>query len=114
MMTAGTKNIRARVNSTTSDISLTRKQVHPPANDWLTLTQTLPLSDQQLQAVTNVTSPLQAWERSPFLQALGQLFAGRSEVGDGELGRALRELQREHFTPSLLHSPGPSHKAKSS
>jgi hypothetical protein len=86
--------------------------VHPPANDWLTLTQTLPLSDQQVQAVTNVTRPLQAWERSAFLQALAQLFAGRSEVGDGELGRALRELQREHFTPPLLHSPGPSHKIK--
>ena len=27
------------------------------------------------------------------------LFAGRHEIGDGELNRMLRDLQRKHFRP---------------
>jgi hypothetical protein len=34
-----------------------------------------------------------------FLAALEALLAGRSEIGDGELSRLLRDLQRKHFKP---------------
>jgi hypothetical protein len=32
-----------------------------------------------------------------FLASLAAYFTGRQEVGDGELGRAIRQLQREYF-----------------
>jgi hypothetical protein len=45
-------------------------------------------------------------ERDAFLAALLQQFAGRTEIGDGELFRTLRELQRQHFRPpSATHIP---------
>jgi len=38
-------------------------------------------------------------ERAAFMAALEALFTGRSGVGDGELGRTLRDLQRQYFKP---------------
>jgi hypothetical protein len=40
-----------------------------------------------------------ALPRTAFLTALGSLVAGRREIGDGELGRALRDLQWQYFRP---------------
>ena len=60
------------------------------------------LSDQQLEAVFAATRPLQPPEREAFLTALAVLYAGRSEIGDGELFRSIRELQREHFKPPAV------------
>ena len=54
---------------------------------------------QQSLAVIHATRPLQSHERTAFLTALEALFADRSDVGDGELGRTLRDLQRKHFRP---------------
>ena len=59
----------------------------------------LALSDEQLDAITSATRPLQPQERQAFLAALGIMFQGRDEIGDGELARALRDVQREHFRP---------------
>jgi hypothetical protein len=33
------------------------------------------------------------------MNALAARLAGRTEIGDGELARLLRELQRTHFRP---------------
>jgi hypothetical protein len=71
----------------------------------------LSLSDQQLTALMTAARPLQPLERSAFLAALAVLLRGRDEVGDGELYRSIKQLQREHFKPptdtetgrSLLH-----------
>jgi hypothetical protein len=57
------------------------------------------LTDEQELAVIHATRPLQANERMTFMNALEALLAGRHEVGDGELFRALRDLQRKHFRP---------------
>jgi hypothetical protein len=49
---------------------------------------------------------LDALQRDAFLTALLQQFTGRTEIGDGELFRTLRELQRQHFRPpSATHLP---------
>jgi hypothetical protein len=65
----------------------------------------LSLSDQQMDALTSACRPLQPQERVALMGALHVRFQGRSEVGDGELGRALRDLQRQHFRPpQLRHS----------
>ena len=47
-----------------------------------------------------------------FLAALTHLLQGRNEIGDGELCRTLRDLQREHFRPPDLGSRGVDHKQK--
>jgi len=60
---------------------------------------TMTLTDQQELAVIHATRPLKAYEEKAFLAALATYFAGRQEVGDGELGRLLRALQREYFKP---------------
>jgi hypothetical protein len=72
----------------------------------------------QVAAITSVTRPLQPKERTAFMAALFQgLLHRRNEMGDGELGRTLRDLQRRYFTPPAIdaretartvdsHSPG--------
>jgi len=57
------------------------------------------LTDAQALAVIHATRPLQVAERAAFMAALEALFTGRSGVGDGELGRTLRDLQRQYFQP---------------
>jgi len=55
------------------------------------------LTEPQTIAIIHATRPLQPEERSAFLAALTTWLADRADVGDGELGRALRDLQHEHF-----------------
>ena len=57
------------------------------------------LTEQQLLAITHATGPLQPKERTALLTELEVLFAGRHNIGDGELNRMLRDLQRKHFRP---------------
>jgi hypothetical protein len=57
----------------------------------------LSLTDSQFVAVCNAAQPLQPIDRSAFLASIAAFFAGRSEVGDGELGRCIRELQHCYF-----------------
>ena len=52
------------------------------------------LTEQQQIAITHAAVCLQGPERKALLNELEALFAGRNDVGDGELGRALRDLQR--------------------
>lgn len=67
---------------------------------------TLKLTDSQQWQVIRATNPLDMLQRDAFLAALLQQFAGRTEIGDGELFRTLRELQRQHFRPpSATHLP---------
>jgi hypothetical protein len=60
----------------------------------------LALSDTQVDHIMLVSGPLQPKERTRFMAALFEtLLNYREQVGDGELGRLLRDLQRQHFTP---------------
>ena len=54
---------------------------------------TLKLTDSHQWQVIRATNPLDMLQRDAFLAALLQQFAGRTEIGDGELFRTLRELQ---------------------
>jgi hypothetical protein len=56
-------------------------------------------TDAQEIAAINAARPLQPNERAAFMTALEAVFAGRNEIGDGELGRTLRDLQRKQFRP---------------
>ena len=54
------------------------------------------LTDPQQVMVLNATRPLEPVQQLVFLSALLELFADRSRVEDGELFRALRDLQLRH------------------
>ena len=57
------------------------------------------ITEPQTLAIINATRPLQPQERVSFMMALETLLAGRHEIGDGELFRALRDLQRKYLRP---------------
>ena len=58
------------------------------------------LTDAQTDAITNLAQPLTPPERAGFFAELFEtLLMRRDEVGDGELGRLLRDLHCRHFRP---------------
>jgi hypothetical protein len=58
------------------------------------------LTDAQITAITNLARPLAPSERVGFFAELFEtLLMRRDEVGDGELGRLLRDLHCRYFRP---------------
>jgi hypothetical protein len=55
------------------------------------------LTDAQQSAVLRATNPLDRLQRDEFIAQLLVAFAGREEIGDGELYRAVRQLQQTVF-----------------
>jgi hypothetical protein len=61
------------------------------------------LTDAQTDAITNLARPLAPPERTHFFAELFEtLLMRRDEVGDGELGRLLRDLHCRHFRPPTV------------
>ena len=54
----------------------------------------LALTDEQFVLLTDTAAQLHVLDRDPFLRAVADRFAGRSEIGEGEFSRALREVVR--------------------
>lgn len=69
------------------------------------------LSDEQLQRIMSAVEILHPSDRSQFLVALADRLRAEPEVGDGSLGRALRDLLRPGFSgffdPPKVHK-GPT------
>jgi hypothetical protein len=64
------------------------------------LPMSISLTDAQTDAITNLARPLAPPERTGFFAELFEtLLMRRDEVGEGELGRLLRDLHRRHFRP---------------
>jgi hypothetical protein len=60
----------------------------------------LALSDKQVDHILLASRPLQPRERREFMARLFEdLLNRREEIGEGELGRLLRDLQRRYFQP---------------
>ena len=58
------------------------------------------LTDAQTDAITNLARPLAPPERAGFFAELFEtLLMRRDAVGDGELGRLLRDLHCRYFRP---------------
>jgi hypothetical protein len=62
----------------------------------LVISSDMMFTDDQLITIDNMARHLDPYDRKAFVAAVHAYFHGRTEVGDGELGRALRELQQEH------------------
>ena len=65
------------------------------------------LTDSQLDAVLAAARPLAVGDRDAFLQDVAAALQGRSEIGDGDVYRAIADVQRRHHDPPLMdHQPG--------
>jgi hypothetical protein len=69
----------------------------------------LALTDQQFTRLMDAAGQLHQLDREPFLNAVANLFAGRSEVGDGEFSRGLRSI----VSTGMFHwALNPAHTSK--
>jgi hypothetical protein len=59
----------------------------------------LALTDSQLTSIMGLARPLSPAQRIAFLEMLAAKLNGQRELGDGEVYRVCRELQREYFAP---------------
>jgi hypothetical protein len=78
----------------------------------------LRLTDSQITAIFAAARPLAVQDRDPFLQEVASLLAGIADIGDGDVARAIRAVQRKHFDPPLSaddraqpHHRGPNRRA---
>jgi hypothetical protein len=70
------------------------------------MSRPLGLSDSQFTQLINCADQIHGADRDRFLRAVAARFQGRRDVGDGEFGRALRELMHGgYFKPPVLVTP---------
>ena len=62
------------------------------------------LTDAQLTAIFAAARPLAVRDRDPFLQAVAAQLNGRRDVGDSDVNRAIRAVQRQFFDPPELNA----------
>jgi hypothetical protein len=60
------------------------------------------LTDAQLTAVFEAARPLSVASRDAFLLDLAAALQGIADIGDGDVARAIRAVQRKHFDPPQL------------
>jgi len=60
------------------------------------------LTDEQLDAVFRAARPLRVADRDAFLQDVASALQGRSEIGDGDIHRAIVTAQKRHWDPPQL------------
>jgi hypothetical protein len=67
----------------------------------------LALTDAQMTALLHASAPLDRDMREPFLLAVAKALQGREPLGDGEVFRTIREVQRQFWhPPTETHWPG--------
>ena len=64
--------------------------------------QPIALTDSQITTVMQLSRPLSPEQRSAFPEMLAGKLNGQRDLGDGEVYRLCRELQRAHFDPPTL------------
>jgi hypothetical protein len=60
------------------------------------------LTDAQLDAVLAAARPLRVVDRDAFLQDVAAALQGRPDLGDGDVYRAIADVQRRHHDPPQL------------
>jgi hypothetical protein len=72
-------------------------------------TKPLGLSDSQFTQLINCADQIHRADRDRFLRAVAARFQGRSELGDGEFARGLRELLHGGFFKApVISTPQPA------
>jgi len=69
----------------------------------------LALSDVAIAQVMSACRPLSNTDRSRFIELLAARLNGKRELGDGEVYRLVRELQREVFAYPVKIDVPPDH-----
>jgi len=64
----------------------------------------IPLSQPQFLAITNAAAALYPADRDPFIAAVAAELDGQP-IGDGILGRVIRDVQCRFDHPEPEHSP---------
>jgi hypothetical protein len=59
------------------------------------------LTDAQLDAIFSAAKPLAVQDRDAFLQAVAEALQEYREIGDGDVARTVRVVQRRFFDPPL-------------
>jgi len=65
----------------------------------------IPLSQPQFLAIANAAAALFPGDRDPFIAALAAALEGQP-IGDGTIGRAIRDVQCRFDRPEPEHMPG--------
>jgi len=66
------------------------------------MTQPIALTDSQLTAVMTAARSLAPWRRDAFLRAIADDLSRLTEIGPGDIHRAIRAAWRVHFDPPDL------------
>jgi hypothetical protein len=70
--------------------------------------QPLNFTDSQLDMVFRAAQPLAPRDRVAFLEDLANVLREAPHLGDGELYRTIREIQRKHWdAPLAVEASGP-------
>ena len=63
----------------------------------------LALTDEQMTAIMRGAEPIAPARRGAYLREIADALAGQ-ELGDGIIGRTIREIQKRHYdVPTLDH-----------
>ena len=65
----------------------------------------IPLSQPQFLAIANAAAALCPADRDPFIAAVAAELAGHQPIGDGTIGRAIREVQGRFARPEPPERP---------
>jgi len=65
----------------------------------------IPLSQPQFLAIANAAAALYPADRDPFIAAVAAALEGQP-IGDGSIGRIIRDVQCRFDHPEPEHSPG--------
>ena len=67
------------------------------------MTQPIALTDSQLAAVMTAARSLAPWRRDAFLRAIAEDLRRLTDIGSGDIDRAIRAAWRIHFDPPDLN-----------
>ena len=67
------------------------------------MTRPIGISDSQLEMIMEACTPMLPQDRDRFLRALADALGGEPQpLGDGQLHRAVRSLQRQYWRPPAI------------
>jgi hypothetical protein len=78
-------------------------RISPPRNGNTPMP--IPLSQPQFLAIANAAAALCPSDRDPFIAAVAAELAGHQPIGDGTIGRAIREVQGRFAHPEPPQAP---------